>query len=165
MRHLRYAYKKILCKPALSIMNEKRLRMATQVLWRSSPSQFVNAKCYLLCGVLVWTVFPIFVMFWRYLKVKSIKYTLTEEILEIEEGVFNKTSTHIELYRIKDYIIKEPFLMRIFGLGDLEIITSDKTVDDLTLYAIKDPKGVKEDIRDIVEKRRDEKGVKEVDFR
>ena len=139
--------------------------MGANILWRNSPSQFVNIKCYLLCGVLVWTVFPIFLMFWRYLKVKSIKYTLTEEILEIEEGVFSKTSKHIELYRIKDYIIKEPFLMRIFGLGDLEIITSDKTVDDLILHAIKDPKSVKDGIRDIVEKRRDEKGVKEVDFR
>ena len=139
--------------------------MKGKVIWEASPSQWVNFKCYLGCGLLVWLVVPIFFMFWAYLKTKNTKYRLTEELLEFEVGVFNKKSTHIELYRVKDYRIDEPLIMRILGLGNLELITSDKTIDDLVLYAIKNPKEVKEGIRDLVEKRRDEKGVREVDFR
>ena len=139
--------------------------MSKKVIWKKTPSQFVNIKCYILCGIFVWTIIPIFIMFWNYLKVKNTKYILTENILEIEEGVLNKKSTPIELYRVKDFRVYEPLLMRIFGLGNLEIITSDKTLSDLMLHAIKNPKSVKDGIRDIVEKRRDEKGVKEVDFR
>ena len=58
----------------------------------------------------------------------------------------------------------KPFILRIFGLGNLKLITSDKSHPSITLNAIKNPENVLELFRENVERARRETGTKEVDF-
>lgn len=134
------------------------------IVWRGTPSQLVNIKCYLLCGTLFWLIIPLFVMFWYYLKTKNSIYEITTERLISTKGVFNKVTEQIELYRVKDIRLEEPFLMRIFGLGNILLITSDKTLGAILLPAMREPKKLKDEIREIVEKQREKKNVREMDF-
>ena len=70
----------------------------------------------------------------------------------------------IELYRIKDSTVDNPFILRILGLGNIRLITSDKSTPVITIPAIKDAREVRETIRKRVEYLRDKKRVREVDY-
>jgi len=118
----------------------------------------------LLCGLFSWLIIPLFIMFWYYLKTKYSLYELTTERLITTKGVFNKSTEQIELYRVKDIRLEEPFLMRIFSLGNILLVTSDKTLGVILLPAMNNPKKLKDDIRYIVEKQREKKGVREMDI-
>ena len=54
--------------------------------------------------------------------------------------------------------------MRLFGLGNLTLVTSDKTNPKIYLYAIKNVENVRELFRKNVETSRKKTGTKEVDF-
>ena len=135
------------------------------IIWECTPSQLVNIKCYILCGLFFWTIIPLFFFFWKYLKVRNMRFRLTSERLIITKGVFNKETSQIELYRVKDIHLEEPFIYRIFRLGNILLYTSDKELPVTVLPAIKHPITFKEKIRQVVEKLRVERNVREVDFR
>ena len=91
-------------------------------------------------------------------------YKLTSQRLYVKTGVFSQTIEQTELYRIRDYTVKKPLKQRIFGLGTLEIISSDKTQPNIHLTAIKDPEGVADLLREGVELSRRATQTREVDF-
>ncbi len=132
-----------------------------------TPSQILNLKYYLLSLVLIATVvlspIGIGLAFWKYLVVKNTKYIFTEERMKISSGVFNKIFDEIEYYRIRDYSVVQPFLYRIFGCGNISLHTSDRTHQYIILEAIKDSEELKDFIRNMVEKSRRAKGVREID--
>lgn len=136
-----------------------------EIIWRGSPSQLINIKCYALCGLFFWTVFPIFIMYWNYLKTKNTRFELSSQRLLIRVGVFNKQTEQIELYRVKDIHLEEPLIMRIFGLGNIQLDTSDKDLSRTQLIAISNPGTLKDTIRHTVEQLRITRNVREMDFR
>ena len=79
--------------------------------------------------------------------------------------LFNRLTDQVELYRVKDIRLEEPFLMRIFGLGNIVLVTSDKTLGDILLPAMRDSENLKDKIRHTVEKLREKKNVREMDFK
>ena len=52
----------------------------------------------------------------------------------------------------------------MFGLGNVTMHTSDKTTPEITIAGIADSKAFRDLLRDAVERRRDEKRVREIDF-
>ena len=107
--------------------------MSTETeIWKGTSSQVKNFWWFVACILVI----PIPWAIWNYLKVKSRVYTLTTERLLIDEGVFNKTQDTLELYRVRDIQVKEPFLLRLFGLqnspstdgwGDFFLMNRDGT--------------------------------------
>lgn len=130
----------------------------SKILWKSGPSQISNFWSYLL---LFWTVI---IPIWIYLVTRFTKYELNSERLIIKKGILSQNIEETELYRIKDYSIFKPFFLRIFGLGNLVLTSSDKNNKFTNLLAIKDVEKIKDLIRDHVEKSRKKTGTKEVDF-
>ena len=130
----------------------------SKILWKSGPSQISNFWSYLL---LFWTVI---IPIWIYLTTRFTKYELNSERLIIKKGILSQNIEETELYRIKDYSIFKPFFLRIFGLGNLVLTSSDKNNKFTNLLAIKDVEKIKDLIRDHVEKSRKKTGTKEVDF-
>ena len=58
----------------------------------------------------------------------------------------------IKLDRVRDYKVVKPFFQRIFGLGKIELVTSDRSNSNINLNGIKDPENLYNLIRDNVEK-------------
>ncbi|CAN5299374.1 hypothetical protein BH23VER1_BH23VER1_19520 [soil metagenome] len=148
-------------------------------VWKASSSQLTNfwilLGCLLLAaGVVAGGLFfpPVFALLavpagialWRYLVVRCRVYELTTDRLRFYEGVFSRTIDEIELYRIKDSTIVQPFWIRIFGLGNVVLDTSDRSHPTATMFAISDATQVRELLRASVERLRDQKRVREVDF-
>ena len=58
----------------------------------------------------------------------------------------------------------QPPFIRLFGRGNVELITSDRTTPVLTLSAVTKPDELRESIRRHVDAERRRKGVREMDM-
>ena len=129
-----------------------------KIVWNGSPSQLTNIKTYIL---FFWTIIlPLIV----YLRTRFTIYELTEERFREKTGILSQKIEELELYRVRDYTVEKPFIMRLFGLGNLILITSDKTNPKIYLYAIRNVESVRDVFRKNVEATRKKTGTKEVDF-
>lgn len=79
------------------------------------------------------------------------RYGLSEDRLFISEGFLNIKDDEILLYRVRDIDTSRTLWQRIFGVGTIRIMSSDKTMPTLALKNIKDPVFVKELIHQQVE--------------
>jgi len=82
------------------------------------------------------------------------KYILTEDRLILEEGLLKTVENEIMLYRIQDITLVRTLSDKLFGVGTVELNSSDKTHPVLRLLHIKNPRSVKQLLSDHVEKER-----------
>lgn len=135
-----------------------------KIVWSGTPSQIVNIGVFILCLLTCFLIVPIFYALWKYIVVKCTKYVITTERIKITTGVFSTQTDYLELYRIDDLTFEQPFLLRIFSLGNLKLITSDKSTPELTLQAIPASEELREEIRKHIETQRDKKRARVIDF-
>ena len=132
--------------------------MSDKVVWTARPSQYLNIFVYIL---FFWTIIgPLM----AYLAIRFTIYEVTEQRFIQKTGVLNQKIDELELYRVRDYRIEKPLYLRIFGLGNLILVTSDKSDPRVAILAIKDVENLRDKIRNSVEIARKKTGTKEVDF-
>lgn len=73
---------------------------------------------------------------YRYFYICTIKYELDTHSLQMTTGLFGQRIDSLELFRIRDYVITRPLLMRIAGLMNLTLVSTDKTNHTLTMSGI-----------------------------
>ena len=134
------------------------------MVWRGTSSQLKNLGIFILCGLFCWLIVPLFIALARYLQTKNKIYELTTERLKITEGVFSKASSTVELYRVKDIEVRQPFIYRMLGLENLHITTSDISSPFLLFDAIPIAAGLPDKLRNQVETVRVQKRVREIDL-
>jgi uncharacterized membrane protein YdbT with pleckstrin-like domain len=137
---------------------------AEETVWSGTPSQVINLPAFIGWGLLFWLIIPLFIIAWRWLVVKNTQYELTTQRLRTRSGVINKKTDDLELYRVKDYRLDQPFALRIFSLGNVVLETSDKSHPIVVVQAIRNAEQLKEKLRTQVEALRDKKRVRELDF-
>ena len=72
------------------------------------------------------------------------RYLLSADRLFMETGFFTLHSEEIELYRLQDLQLRINLIQRIFRVGSLRILSTDKTMPRLVLQDIARPREVKE---------------------
>jgi uncharacterized membrane protein YdbT with pleckstrin-like domain len=92
--------------------------------------------------------------------IKASYYELTNERIRLRRGIFTKRTDELELYRVKDATVVEPFLYRLFGVGNIEVTTTDTSTPTLNLKAIRGASSLRESLRQSVEACRDKKRVR-----
>ncbi len=128
------------------------------VVWKGTASQVKNFWWFVACLLVV----PIPWAIWYWLKVKCRVYTLTTERLIIESGVFNKGQDLLELYRVRDLQVNQPFWLRLWGLENISLLTADLTTQSIFLDYIPTSANLRDKFREHVEDCRRRKGVREV---
>ena len=128
------------------------------LVWKGRPSQLTNILVYIF---FFWTII---IPLYRYLKTRFTIFELTSDRFRTKIGILSQKVDELELYRVRDYEVFKPFLLRLCGLGNLTLITSDKTHPKIEMKAIKNPEIVLELFRKNVEISRKKTGTKEVDF-
>ena len=78
------------------------------------------------------------------LPISFTRYSLSEDRLFTSVGFLNIQDDEILLYRVRDIDSSRTLWQRIFGVGTVRVISSDKTMPTLVLKNIKDPIFVKE---------------------
>ena len=79
------------------------------------------------------------------------RYAMSEDRLFISVGLLNIKDDEILLYRVRDLDTSRTLWQRIFGVGTVTVMSSDKTMPVMVLKNIKDPVGVKEMLHSQVE--------------
>ena len=79
------------------------------------------------------------------------RYAMSDDRLFISVGFLNIKDDEILLYRVRDIDTSRNLWQRLFGVGTISVMSSDKTMPTLVLKNVKDPVFVKELIHKQVE--------------
>ena len=136
-----------------------------ETIWEGNPSHWTSFPFYFISVLFIPLLGIGLIMgIWRYLTIKYWKITITNQRIIEEKGVLSKTTNELELFRVKDLKLDQPFFLRIVGLSNIILLTSDRTNKRYLIEGVDNGKELREKLRVSVEKRRDEKKVREVDF-
>lgn len=82
-----------------------------------------------------------------WMRLRSTMYTITNQRVLVEQGIFSKTVGEIDFRYVDDSSFTQTFVERILGIGTVTMLSSDQTTPQFALRSIKDPRGVREMIR------------------
>tara|TARA_Y100001970_G_C14218505_1_gene851131 strand:- start:1222 stop:1704 length:483 start_codon:yes stop_codon:yes gene_type:complete len=146
--------------------------------WSGSPSQWYNFPKFVIWGFLtllflfsspnflgglIAALIPLAVIVWNYLEIMMWKIEINEEKLVQKKGVLNLKTDELQIYRVKDISLEQPLWLRLVGLSNINLVSSDKSDPFITIPAINDGDNLRENISVAVEKMRRKKGVREFD--
>lgn len=135
-----------------------------KILWKENPSHWTKLGYYIVSVILI----PLFgvglIMFLVvFLKLKYTIYTLTDQRLIIQTGIFSRSTESVELYRIKDIKLTANFIQRMFGIGTIIMESSDRSTPSISLVGFNNTSNKFNQLRTLVETCRLKRGVKEFD--
>jgi membrane protein YdbS with pleckstrin-like domain len=150
-------------------------------VWTGSPSQWLNFGWFSACligaaGFIAAAVFlslpvvaagaviPAVLAISKMLTVRTTRIKVTTERITTTVGIFSRRKWDLELYRVKDTTLEEPFLLRLVGQASIQIISSDRTSPIIMLRALHNAEWLRQQIRANVERLRLERGVREMDM-
>lgn len=122
--------------------------------WSKLPDSPIR---FALLGLLL---IPVIIVVSKVVLLKFLIYELTSERIKITRGILSRRTDELELYRVKDSSLVEPFLYRIFSVGNIVVLTNDATTPTIELKGIKNARDVREQLRQSVEECRVRKGAK-----
>src|SRR6266496_4673852 len=144
-----------------------------KTIFHGSPSQVLNVDVFAGCGMaavtlivlslMVWWAFvlllpiPLGIAAWKWLELKCRVYEVTSERLKVSRGIFTRRSDELELYRVKDLTLIEPFFFRLFSLGSIIVTTHDASTPTVNIHAVRGVKELREELRRAVEACREKK--------
>jgi len=148
-------------------------------LWKGHTSQWVHFWYYFFCILLagaaiggipftlgmsaIGLIVPLVMWIIRWWITKCTAYELTTQRLKISSGILNRKLDELELFRVKDYAMDQPLFLRLLGLGNLTMVTSDASTPTIAIKAIAQVEAVREMLRTAVQVERDRKRVRELD--
>lgn len=131
-------------------------------IWEGRPSQWLNLGHWVASVVTMGLWLP--VALWNYLVVRCTEYGASSQRFFLRHGVLSRVEDEIELYRIKDTRLEQPLLLRLVGLANIVLVSSDPPAKNAVIRVVSNAKQLREELRTAIEKRRSDKRVREVDF-
>ena len=110
---------------------------------------------HVLVPIVLAVAFSFGVMFYR----KSIKFRITQSVIEWERGVLSKRIDVLQLWRVRDVVYKQNLVDRILGIAHVEVVASDATNPDLEIIGMPASRQLFEQLRDSIEIQRQAKNV------
>lgn len=136
----------------------------TKLIWADTEGQLANTGWFIVAILFCWTVIPVLWAIYRYLKVASHRYELTNQRLLEYSGIIVKHVETLELYRVKDIAVSGTLFQALFGRGRVILQTTDASTPTVHISAIASPQHVSQLIRDAVEQCRVARGVRAFDY-
>ena len=87
------------------------------------------------------------------------RYEATEERLIMRRGFFKTVTDEVMIYRITDIRLVRTFGQKIFGVGTVTLISSDKTIPRLELKNIKRSDKVRRFLSGLIESQREARRI------
>ncbi|WP_017732760.1 PH domain-containing protein [Nafulsella turpanensis] len=139
--------------------------MEEELIWYGKSSQWVNFGIF--CGAVL--LMPLFglglvLALWGYLDTFNHTYDVTNQRIIEKRGILSRTTDELELYRVKDIKLEQPFLFRFLGLSNIILVTTDRTHRVVAIKGIPNGGKLREKLRIAIEARRDKKRVREIDI-
>jgi uncharacterized membrane protein YdbT with pleckstrin-like domain len=80
-------------------------------------------------------------------RLKSTHYKVTNQRILVEQGVASKSLIEIDMRSVDDTEFHQTFFERIFGIGEVWVVSTDKVAPRAVLHGIHDPRQTRELIR------------------
>ena len=108
--------------------------------------------------ILFWVpLIPLLIFLCKWIGLSFLSYEITSERVKVIKGILSKRTDELELYRVKDTSLVEPFIYRMFSAGNIVIVTNDASTPTIELSAIKNAKEIREQLRASIEECRTRK--------
>jgi hypothetical protein len=133
--------------PFMLIWNAKLSVLALLLALVLLIVKIVSAGTGLLFDIMGWVTLILFVaglvkIVWGVLRYQNEEYLVTTRRLVHSEGVINKKATDSSLEKINDAVLSESIFGRMFGFGDLDVLTASENGDE-KLRMLRDAKSFK----------------------
>jgi membrane protein YdbS with pleckstrin-like domain len=109
----------------------------------------------ILIGLIV-IVFPV-------LKLKTIKYRISNYRIDFERGLIAKNIDTLELWHVEDVRLHQSMLDRLLGCGTITVISKDDTTPKLELHSLPDPRPLFEHLKQRIIAVKRQRGVIKMD--
>jgi uncharacterized membrane protein YdbT with pleckstrin-like domain len=134
---------------------ENPLLLETRPSLAALTASFTWAVAFLAIAVFVALVLPkpyaiwagialaVLVLIWigiKILTLKCVHYRVTADRIEYNRGVLNRQTDNLEMFRVTDLRLHQTLSDRLFGIGTVEIISTDETHPTFWLTQIPDPR-------------------------
>jgi membrane protein YdbS with pleckstrin-like domain len=90
---------------------------------------------------------------------KSIKFRVTNTVIETERGIISKRIDVLQLWRCRDVMYRQNLLDRILGIAHIEVFAQDATTSHLEIVGLPASRQLFEQLRDSIEIQREHKNV------
>jgi membrane protein YdbS with pleckstrin-like domain len=90
---------------------------------------------------------------------RSIKFRISNTVIEHERGVLAKRIDVVQLWRVRDVAYKQSLVDRILGIAHIEVVTSDATNPNFEIVGMPASRQLFENLRDSIEIQRQSKNV------
>ena len=97
----------------------------------------------------------------KHLYLSCVRYTINQEQLQYEYGIFSIQRDYIELYRVVDYSEQRSFPQMLFSLKTVSIYSGDKTCPRLDVVGIRNQTDLIKVIRERVEYNKKKRNIHE----
>lgn len=113
---------------------------------------------------IVWGIAAIIgiIILYKYFYIQSYIYEISLERIKLKRGIIGKKIDFVELYRVRDMAVRQPFLLQFIGAMNFELDTSDKTHPRFIFQGIQYNDNWTDTFRNLVERVRKQR-VHEVD--
>ena len=121
--------------------------------WNALPSG--NVRYFSLVLLLI----PLVILLSKWIQLRLLIYEITSERIKVTRGLLTRRTDELELYRVKDTALIEPFLYRLFSAANIFVTTNDASTPQLELRGVKHAKEIREHLRQSIEECRMRKGA------
>jgi hypothetical protein len=90
---------------------------------------------------------------------RSIKFRVTNTVIEYERGLLSKRIDVLQLWRIRDVVYKQNLIDRLLGIAHVEVVAQDVKNPDLEIVGLPASRQLFEQLRDSIEIQRQAKNV------
>lgn len=113
-----------------------------------SPAMFRNQPLVFAGCVILIAAFGlgILLLLYWYIKVRSVRLTITGDAIHLSRGILSKAQTDIDARDVRTVQVRQSFWQRVFSVGDIEIYTTGDS-PEIALQGMPDPNFVRDHIR------------------
>ncbi len=129
------------------------LGVGLALFWNSLPPGNIR---YAMLGLLL---IPVVILISKFIQLRLLLYEITSERIRVTRGLLTRRTDELELYRVKDTALIEPFIYRLFSAANIFVTTNDASNPQLELRGVKHAKEIREQLRHSVEECRMRKGA------
>lgn len=106
------------------------------------------------------------IMLWKWVENLAARFDICPDRLIVRRGIFIKSLDEIELYRVKDIRLDFSLINQMAGIGTITVTSSDETTRraPLALRYVEQAAARRETLRELVDKARQKRRVREIDM-
>jgi membrane protein YdbS with pleckstrin-like domain len=124
--------------------------------WKDGTGASVGTK---LMDVVIPLAAAAVFMFGVHVYRKSLRFRVSNTVIEFERGVLSKRIDVVQLWRIRDVVYKQNLVDRILGIAHVEIVAQDVKNPDMEIVGLPASRQLFENLRDSIEIQRQAKNV------